>query len=247
MGVDSGLPDFRGPEGFWRAYPPYRELGPAVRGAGRPRPLRRRPALAWGFYGHRLALYRRRCRTPGSPCSAAGRGAADLGVFTSNVDGQFQARQASTPDASPRCHGSIHRLQCPAGCGAPVWSADDVTSRSTRRRCGADRRCRVPAVRRAGPAEHPDVRRRRLDRRTEAAPRLTAYTSVRAGAPDVAGRGRDRCGHGHPDGPAPGRAGLRGDRGAGPDQRPGPQVRDGRAVGIPARPVGPDGTRRLLR
>jgi NAD-dependent SIR2 family protein deacetylase len=23
MGVDSGLPDFRGPEGFWKAYPPF--------------------------------------------------------------------------------------------------------------------------------------------------------------------------------------------------------------------------------
>jgi NAD-dependent SIR2 family protein deacetylase len=27
MGVDSGLPDFRGSEGFWQAYPPYRKLG----------------------------------------------------------------------------------------------------------------------------------------------------------------------------------------------------------------------------
>ena len=27
MGVDSGLPDFRGPEGFWKAYPPYKERG----------------------------------------------------------------------------------------------------------------------------------------------------------------------------------------------------------------------------
>ena len=27
MGVDSGLPDFRGPEGFWRAYPAFRRLG----------------------------------------------------------------------------------------------------------------------------------------------------------------------------------------------------------------------------
>ena len=27
MGVDSGLPDFRGKEGFWRAYPPYQRLG----------------------------------------------------------------------------------------------------------------------------------------------------------------------------------------------------------------------------
>jgi NAD-dependent SIR2 family protein deacetylase len=24
MGVDSGLPDFRGNEGFWKAYPPFR-------------------------------------------------------------------------------------------------------------------------------------------------------------------------------------------------------------------------------
>jgi NAD-dependent SIR2 family protein deacetylase len=27
MGVDSGLPDFRGDQGFWRAYPPYERLG----------------------------------------------------------------------------------------------------------------------------------------------------------------------------------------------------------------------------
>ena len=27
MGVDSGLPDFRGDQGFWRAYPPIARLG----------------------------------------------------------------------------------------------------------------------------------------------------------------------------------------------------------------------------
>ena len=27
IGVDSGLPDFRGPEGFWRAYPPMKVKG----------------------------------------------------------------------------------------------------------------------------------------------------------------------------------------------------------------------------
>lgn len=27
MGVDSGLPDFRGTEGFWRAHPPFKTLG----------------------------------------------------------------------------------------------------------------------------------------------------------------------------------------------------------------------------
>ena len=27
MGVDSGLPDFRGDEGFWNAYPPFAQRG----------------------------------------------------------------------------------------------------------------------------------------------------------------------------------------------------------------------------
>ena len=27
MGVDSGLPDFRGNAGFWKAYPPIAKLG----------------------------------------------------------------------------------------------------------------------------------------------------------------------------------------------------------------------------
>lgn len=27
MGIDSGLPDFRGEEGFWRAFPPLKKLG----------------------------------------------------------------------------------------------------------------------------------------------------------------------------------------------------------------------------
>ncbi len=27
LGVDSGLPDFRGAHGFWHAYPPYARVG----------------------------------------------------------------------------------------------------------------------------------------------------------------------------------------------------------------------------
>src|SRR3954470_5335454 len=58
MGVDSGLPDFRGPEGFWNAYPPYRHLGLGFVDLANPGWFSRDPALAWGFYGHRLELYR---------------------------------------------------------------------------------------------------------------------------------------------------------------------------------------------
>src|SRR5437764_3086705 len=58
MGVDSGLPDFRGNQGFWNAYPPYEKLGLNFVALANPRWFTSDPSLAWGFYGHRLNLYR---------------------------------------------------------------------------------------------------------------------------------------------------------------------------------------------
>src|SRR5438046_4708780 len=58
MGVDSGLPDFRGNQGFWKAYPPYQKLGLDFVSLANPRRFQSDPTLAWGFYGHRLKLYR---------------------------------------------------------------------------------------------------------------------------------------------------------------------------------------------
>src|SRR6186997_56076 len=58
MGVDSGLPDFRGDKGFWNAYAPYAKLGLNFVALANPRLFRDDPELAWGFYGHRLNLYR---------------------------------------------------------------------------------------------------------------------------------------------------------------------------------------------
>src|SRR5438477_6984787 len=58
MGVDSGLPDFRGPEGFWRAYPAAKLLGLRFEELATPQSFDRDPQLAWGFYGHRQNLYR---------------------------------------------------------------------------------------------------------------------------------------------------------------------------------------------
>ena len=59
MGVDSGLPDFRGSAGFWSAYPPYKKLGLDFYDLASPEWFARDPELAWGFYGHRLDLYQR--------------------------------------------------------------------------------------------------------------------------------------------------------------------------------------------
>ena len=53
MGVDSGLPDFRGDKGFWKAYPPIANRGLSFIEMANPEWFDRDPHLAWAFYGHR--------------------------------------------------------------------------------------------------------------------------------------------------------------------------------------------------
>ena len=127
MGVDSGLPDFRGNEGFWKAYPPMARLGISFVEMANPRWFERDPALAWGFYGHRLNLYRRTVPHAGfARLLAIGRAKkAGHFVFTSNVDGQFQAA-GFDEDRIEECHGSIHHLQCTRPCSADIWEARGV-------------------------------------------------------------------------------------------------------------------------
>jgi NAD-dependent SIR2 family protein deacetylase len=125
MGVDSGLPDFRGTQGFWRAYPAIAKLGLAFEQMANPGWFRDDPDLAWAFYGHRLNLYRKTVPHQGfSQLLEIGR-AKPKGyfVFTSNVDGQFQKAGFAT-DRIVECHGSIHHFQCSAACGDAIWEAD---------------------------------------------------------------------------------------------------------------------------
>jgi len=127
MGVDSGLPDFRGDAGFWKAYPPMKHLGIRFSEMADPRWFEEDPALAWGFYGHRLGLYRRTEPHRGFDLLrgwADGKPAGGF-VFTSNVDGQFQ-RAGFDPERIHECHGSIHHLQCAAGCSQVIWDAADL-------------------------------------------------------------------------------------------------------------------------
>src|SRR5579862_8215903 len=118
MGVDSGLPDFRGPEGFWRAYPAYGTLGLSFQDLANPVWFERDPELAWGFYGHRLELYRG--TRPHYGFSILHRWARRMPhgffVFTSNVDGHFQ-QAGFEADRLVECHGSLAWLQCTASCG----------------------------------------------------------------------------------------------------------------------------------
>lgn len=121
MGVDSGLPDFRGDEGFWRAYPPYAKLGLSFAELANPRWFFTDPTLAWGFYGHRLGLYRRTVPHEGFAVlrRLQARMAHGARIYTSNVDGQFQ-RAGFDEAAVVECHGAIDFVQCTRGCGAGV-------------------------------------------------------------------------------------------------------------------------------
>ena len=124
MGVDSGLPDFRGDSGFWKAYPALAKAQINFMDIADPRTFENTPLLAWGFYGHRLALYRDTVPHAGFEILRKWGERMPFGsrVFASNVDGQFQ--KAGFPENQiNECHGSIHHLQCMKGCSAGVWSA----------------------------------------------------------------------------------------------------------------------------
>ncbi|WP_248360625.1 SIR2 family NAD-dependent protein deacylase [Anaeromyxobacter oryzae] len=122
MGVDSGLPDFRGDQGFWKAYPPYERLGLTFVDAANPEHFDGDPELGWGFYGHRLALYR--ATTPHAGFGIIRRWIQERGLasflYTSNVDGQFE-KAGFDPERIVEIHGSIHHLQCTAPCSDDIW------------------------------------------------------------------------------------------------------------------------------
>jgi NAD-dependent SIR2 family protein deacetylase len=128
VGVDSGLPDFRGNQGFWKAYPPFAKLGYSFIDMANPHWFDRDPHLAWGFYGHRLNMYRKTVPHNGFKILLEWGKQKSGGyfIFTSNVDGQFQ--QAGFDDSAiNECHGSIHHLQCSSPCSEAVWSAEGTT------------------------------------------------------------------------------------------------------------------------
>lgn len=126
MGVDSGLPDFRGTEGFWQAYPALAKAKIHFQDIANPAAFRAHPQQAWGFYGHRLNLYRNIVPHEGFAIMRRIGASMPEGmfVFTSNVDGQFQKAGFNSKHVH-ECHGSIHHLQCLDGCLADIWSADD--------------------------------------------------------------------------------------------------------------------------
>lgn len=130
MGVDSGLPDFRGTEGFWRAYPAIAALGLRFEEMANPEWFGRDPTLAWAFYGHRLNLYRATVPHAGFALLLRMAATKRLGhfIFTSNVDGQFQ-RAGFPLSRIVECHGSIHHFQCLRRCTRDIMDGSSLEVR----------------------------------------------------------------------------------------------------------------------
>lgn len=130
MGADAGLPTFRGDQGFWRAYPALGQRGMSFTDVASPLTFVRDPRLAWGFYGHRLALYRATAPHAGYALLRELAARVRHGAFavTTNVDGHFL--RAGFDDAEVwEMHGTIHRLQCPTPCRDELWPADAFVPR----------------------------------------------------------------------------------------------------------------------
>ncbi len=112
IGVDSGLPDFRGKEGFWKAYPMLKDKQLSFQDMANPNTFNSDIDLAWGFYGHRLNLYRHTQPHDGFRLLKKWADSKQDGyfIYTSNVDGQFQ-KAGFDEQRIQECHGSIHHFQ----------------------------------------------------------------------------------------------------------------------------------------
>lgn len=154
MGVDSGLPDFRGAQGFWKAYPMYERLGLSFVDAANPAHFERDPAFGWGFYGHRLNLYRETVPHDGFRILRGWieRFGLEPFVATSNVDGQFQ-KGGFPEEAILEVHGSIHHLQCLTPCCDAIWRNDEEVPVDF----DTMRALRIPRCRHCGGVSRPNI------------------------------------------------------------------------------------------
>jgi hypothetical protein len=163
MGVDSGLARLQGQRRLLEGVP--RTCGKSRMDftcIANPGSLPSPPGtLAWGFYGHRLKLYRGIRPHAGFDILKTFGETKPNGwaVFTSNVDGQFQKAGLSMDPCMNATAPSIT---------SSVWSHAAATSglliTSSRRSMRSTASCStslpvVLAMRRSGPAQHPDVRR----------------------------------------------------------------------------------------
>ena len=110
MGVDSGLPDYRGDGGQWGAV--ESKFGESVFEVVNPDFFSEDPTGAWSFFGARLKDYQNAIPHDGFKILLKWIDAFGLDSFvvTSNIDGQSQ-KAGFDPSRVREAHGSIHHFQ----------------------------------------------------------------------------------------------------------------------------------------
>ncbi len=113
----SGIPTFRGPEGYWTVgstvYTPMQLATRAM--------FHREPDQVWAWYLHRLAVCRAAEPNPAHHAVAElDRGLGErFTLITQNVDG-LHLRAGSNPDRTYQVHGAIDLMRCVEECSADL-------------------------------------------------------------------------------------------------------------------------------
>ena len=121
MSVDSNLPTYRGKEGFWNAYPLYKDLQKNYASMMSSTGLLTDAHFAWGFFAHQYRLYKNAVLHNGymnllELCKSK----KDYFIVTTNVDGLF-LKAGFPKNHLHEAHGTIHKLQCNIPCSRKVW------------------------------------------------------------------------------------------------------------------------------
>jgi len=127
MSVDSNLPTYREKEGFWNAYPLYKDLQKNYASMMSSNGLLKDAYFAWGFFAHQYRLFKNAVPHNGyinllELCKSK----QDYFVATTNVDGLF-LKARFPKDNVHEAHGSIHKLQCNTPCRRKAWEIDELT------------------------------------------------------------------------------------------------------------------------
>jgi NAD-dependent SIR2 family protein deacetylase len=111
MGVDSGLPDYRSKEGFWKEFPMAKEMGISFEDSAMPSWFRIDPQEAWMFYGYRTNLYKKAIPHKGFYLLKDFVSDKNHFIITSNIDNMFQKAEFDS-NKIYEMHGNLFTLQC---------------------------------------------------------------------------------------------------------------------------------------
>lgn len=127
MGVDSGMPDFRGGAGIWTTvHEQTHQKDMSFLEICDPRTLHEEYEMVMGLYATALNSFR--ASTPHHGFNMlhdiANQASKGGWVYTSNVDTHHQ-KAGWDNDRIVECHGTSAYMQCETPCGNAVWSSDD--------------------------------------------------------------------------------------------------------------------------